>query len=137
MPAAPAPQQAIRAELAYYPSAAPLRARILAQEPETAAPYPGAAAAAGVHRQIAQRLAQNPWIDRHPVSVTGVPVRHKGRWLLADEALDTVRLKGGHNSLFDLAAFAGGRPVSVFGEWMHDRLTPLSAWRDDEEAIAL
>jgi hypothetical protein len=135
LPPAPVTGQAIRAELAYYPSAAPLRARILAQHAAVDAhdaPHPAGAAVDDIYGQIAGRLACNPWTDRHPVTVTGVPVQRGGRWLLADDQLDAMRLKGGHATLFDLAAFAGGRSVTVFGEWAARALTPLSAWCNGE-----
>jgi hypothetical protein len=134
LPPAPAPAQTVRAELAYFAAAAPLRARILAQHPGAAAdgPHPDGGTVGDAYRQVAGTLGQNPWSERHPVSVTGVPVQRGGRWLLADHDLDALRLKGGHARLLDLAAFAGGRPVGVFGEWTGQILTPLSAWRDGE-----
>ena len=135
LPPAPATQQTIHAELAYYPSAAPLRARVLTQgaDPDLpAGPLPCERAISGAYRDRARALAANPWTERLPVTVTGVPARRNGRWLLADAQLDALRLTGGHDTLFDLAAFAGGRPVSVFGEWHGRSLTPLSAWAGEE-----
>ncbi len=101
---------------------------------ESGAPPPPGATVAAAYRQRAEALAANPWADRHPVAIAGVPVSEDGAWLLADAGLDALPLLG--DTPLDLAAFAGGSAVGVFGEWTRAGLTPLSAW-DGERMIGL
>lgn len=32
---------------------------------------------------------------------------------------------------WQLGALSGGHPLSIFGEWLGERLRPLSAWRGE------
>jgi hypothetical protein len=139
LPPAPAPGRSVRAELAFYPGAGSLRAQIAGQAGDDAggAPLPAAASVAAIHAARARALAANPWTDRLPVALAATPVREDGAWLLADAGLDAVPLHPRSDRGLDLAALAGGRPLTIFGEWLGGGLLPLSAWQDDGDPVLL
>jgi hypothetical protein len=75
-------------------------------------------------------LAANPWLDRHFVAATVIPVRQNDLWYLADETRNAVKAHATGERLLTLAAVAGGRPTAVFGEWTREGVLPMSAWHD-------
>ena len=142
------------ATLAFYPSAAPLRAIVVSSggaDTASAAPMPSptsvfatlttaAVSAASATpaapadtspaqewRTLAQRVADNPWIPLHPLRCdAATPCREADGFSL---------LWGGQSlplSLSDaegwaLLALSGGQPLSLMGEWNGETLRPLSA----------
>ncbi|MEU1651651.1 SWIM zinc finger family protein [Streptomyces pristinaespiralis] len=93
-----------------------------------------------------QALRDDPWLDSWPVTLTRViPVPDGTGWQLVDAdggAALPVDADGGaalpvaaaaltRPGLWKLVALAGGRPVTVFGEFGHRGLVPLTAWPED------
>ncbi|CAM3837681.1 SWIM zinc finger family protein [Polaromonas hydrogenivorans] len=123
------------ATLAFYPSAAPLRALVASGgTAASAASEPGASGSTPDEewRAIAERIASNPWVPLHPLRCQqAIPCRDgddrfglhwAGRYL----PLEITEAQG-----WALLALSGGQPVSVMGEWNGDMLRPLSAQGSD------
>lgn len=96
------------------------------------APPPGGPCASAV-AAYGQALAEDPWLESCPVALTGViPVPTADGWQLADAdggaALPVAATATARPGLWKLVALAGGRPVTVFGEFGHQGLVPLTAW---------
>lgn len=86
-------------------------------------------------------LSDDPWLEGWPVVLSGVtPVPGEDGWQLADEAAGTALPVDprclGHTNLWQLAAIAGGRPLTVFGECGHRGITPLTTWDPDPVPLA-
>lgn len=128
------PGEGLSAELAYYPSAWPLRALIAQRDPtmeDDDALAPALSAPAdGLHaagRQAASALARHPWLEAVPVVVAGVRVaRLRDRFVLADTTPDgaMMPLADAPDATWALAA-AG--PVTAACLWIDDRLRLLAA----------
>ncbi|MDX2004265.1 MAG: SWIM zinc finger family protein [Meiothermus sp.] len=118
-------------ELAFYPSAYPLRAvpkrgllrrdlrvRGLAAEPFGA-----------VLDRYSQALAQNPWVTRVPVvfSATLEPLGEPSAWTLRCGGGEQVRLHPRFNLSEALLAQCGGYAPNLFGEWDGQTFLPLCA----------
>ena len=123
------PGTAIRADLVFYPAAAPLRAMVAKrhegtdhfEEPTVCADFTEAM------DQTAVRLAGEPWLERAPWFVRDcVPCRQDEHWILRDAPGAVVPLGWGFANPWPLLAASGGAPVSVFGEWNGRALLPLS-----------
>ncbi len=84
-----------------------------------------------------QALACLPWLERYPMllnQVTLIPAsRRDGNWYLAD---NSHRLTLNPDPAFacgwELLAFSGGHPSTLFGEWDGQYYLPLSASIDGE-----
>jgi hypothetical protein len=115
------------ADLCFYPEH--LRV-IIARRHAPAAPITAVAARpiADAMREYAEALAADPWVERWPMVLGGVvPAKAGGRWCLADGG-DGVPLDPAVGAPWRLVAAAGGRPVTVAGEWTATGLRPLSVW---------
>jgi hypothetical protein len=118
----------VDAELAFYPSAAPLRALVAEQHgaPSRLEEFPGSSIAEALAAR-AEALARQPWLSRLPVCLAGVvPAPHGRSWLAAEPEGHAVELACGDLDGWRLAALAGGRPLALFGEWTRERVRPLS-----------
>ena len=122
------------ADFCFYPDH--LRVQI-AQRHGPAAPIGSVAAASPVPvalREYASALAADPWLERWPMVLSGVvPTRSAdGRqWCLTDGGGSGVPLDPVTGPPWRLVAAAGGRPVTVVGEWTATGLRPLSCWLGD------
>jgi len=141
------------ADLHFYPGAQPLRALVGTRHAAPAVvggasgpvdaggagfggPGRGDAPVAG--DSVAQALlgwagalAGDPWLERWPVLLDEVtPVAHAGGWCLVDGKGDALPLRPSSAPPWTLVAVAGGRPVTVAGEWGPRGLTPLTGWID-------
>ncbi|MEU3755996.1 SWIM zinc finger family protein [Streptomyces olivoreticuli] len=133
------------ADLAYYPSARPLRAALGTRhaDPE---PSPGPPPGGDVGRALAaygEALRDDPWLDAWPVllgSVVPIPDA-EGGWQLADaqgdSALPVDPRHLNRTSLWQLASISGGRPVTVFGECGHRGFAPLSTWAPEPIPLSI
>ncbi len=125
-PLAPRPPAgaAVDADLAFYPGATPLRA-LVAGETSGLEEAPGSFGTGGAQAALATAaaaIADNPWLDEWPVALAAaVPASEP--WTLSAED-GALPLRGPQ---WRLLALSGGRPVSVFGLWNGDALTPLAA----------
>ncbi|WP_295458158.1 SWIM zinc finger family protein [uncultured Thiodictyon sp.] len=122
--------EVLAATLAFYPSAAPLRA--LFTDPPQRLPDGLPAPPAPIADELARltdQIAANPWPVRRGLYLSGVPQPAAGAdWVLRLGDDRALRLELGEDSAWPLVAVAGGAPVAVFGEWDGERLRPLSAW---------
>lgn len=122
------------ADLAFYPSAAPLRAEVRARHgairPITA---PAAVADfAAALDQSATLRAGDPWLERTPWLIRDCHVlRAPDCWLLRDSTGAVVPLARNFENAWPLFAVGGGAPVTVFGEWDSRALLPLSVFAED------
>jgi hypothetical protein len=121
------------ADLHFYPGAQPLRA-LLGTRHAPAMPSTGAAGGTPVEaalRGYAVALAADPWLDQWPILLDAVtPAVRGNRWHLVDRAGDGLLVTGVAGVPWRLVAVAGGRPVTVAGEWSPEGLRPLTAWLD-------
>lgn len=128
---------AITAELAFYPSAAPLRA-VVRQRQGSPVPFEEPAACASFAEALdatATLLAGVPWLERAPWFVRDcIPLPPRADraghaadgWQLRDRDGSAVPLARSFANPWPLLAVSGGTPVTVFGEWQGHDLLPLS-----------
>lgn len=97
-------------------------------------PPPGGPCASAVDA-YGRALRDDPWLDSWPVTLTDVtPVPDGDGWQLVDadgDALPVAAVALGRPGLWKLVALAGGRPLTVFGEFGHRGFVPLTAWPGD------
>jgi hypothetical protein len=124
----------LAAELAFYPSAAPLRAIVKQRTGplEIFGEIPGVDTSDQALADYAAALSRNPWIERWPMplaAVTPIPtsVKEGGvtSWQLRDRDGAALPIDSKFSDGWTLLALSGGRPLSVFGEWDGERLAPL------------
>ena len=106
---------------------------LIAQRHAPAAPMSSAEGALPVPeamREYAHALAADPWLERWPMLVAEVvPARAGAGWCLAPaDGGGGIPLDPAVGAPWRLVAAAGGRPVTVAGEWTADGLRPLSVW---------
>jgi SWIM zinc finger len=121
------------ADLCFYPEH--LRVQI-ARRHAPAAPITAVGAARPVveaMRNYAEALAADPWLERWPMVLAAVvPARAGDGWCLTGAGGGTgVPLDPAAGAPWRLVAAAGGRPVTVAGEWTAAGLRPLSVWLGD------
>lgn len=119
----------IDAELAFHPSAVPLRALI--RQRHATLPPPGASPGEPTIlvalAACRAGLTRHPWQRLWPVAFAGVtPVADHGRWWVRDEAGDALPLHPRFAQGWTLLAVSGGHPVWLFGEWNGEHLLPLA-----------
>ena len=127
----------IRAQLAFYPGAQPLRALVAERDGAEEGPAaPAGLTVGGFLEEYASALARDPWLDRWPAVLAGVrPGRADGGLRVVDAAGDALPLLS--SDPWRLLAVSGGRPVTLAGEWTPQGLWPLAVWDEDEEAVVL
>ena len=110
----------VRAELAFYPGAAPRRALFVDQPTAagsaglTGTPI-GAPSIRSALARVADEVSFTPWRDRHAMLLPGVAFsRTPG--LIVDADGDALPLDGA-TDLERLLAVSGGRAAAAFGEW--------------------
>ncbi|WNI17357.1 SWIM zinc finger family protein [Actinacidiphila sp. ITFR-21] len=122
------------AELAYHPSALPLRAALGPHGLSPALPHsaPRGTAVAPALASYGTALADDPWLDAWPVLLSAVvPLPGPDRWQLADAATEDalpVATATPAAARWRLAAVSGGHPTTVFGELGPTGLRPLAVW---------
>ncbi|MFL5384566.1 MAG: SWIM zinc finger family protein [Longimicrobiaceae bacterium] len=122
------PGTAVDAEVAFHPSALPLRAVVAARHgpPAPFGELPGHATADAALAAYAAALAVQPWLEAFPLALSSaVPVRDGQGWAMRDGEGGVLPLATGFGRGWELLALSGGRPVALFGEWDGDRLRPL------------
>jgi hypothetical protein len=126
------PGQAFRANVAFYPSATPLRVAVRPPiEPDgEATALPAVTSLASVVQDHAGRLALNPFVGAWPVVIGDVvPVLRGDRLLVRDPdgaALSIVTADIAPR----LLAISGGHPVHLVAEWDGAWLRALAAFAD-------
>jgi hypothetical protein len=122
------PGTEFRGELAFYPSAAPLRA-LVATRASAAEPFPSPDGARSLAEALAGwsvTIAAEPWRYDAPVLLADVRPSDDG-WLV-DASGSALPLAPGHREPWWLLAAAGGQPATVAAEWSPSGLRPLAAW---------
>jgi hypothetical protein len=120
----------LEGSLAFYPGPNPLRAAIRpGWSPAGEALVEDAARTwRAAIAPYAAALGANPWLERFPLTVADLQPVTLGDWhAYRDAAGETVELRLGAEVGDALHAFAGGRPVTLFGEWDGRAFTPLAA----------
>ena len=128
------PGTCLEAELVFYPGSAPNRALLKAQHssPKPLDHLPGHPTMEAGLQEFAAALAQNPWLTRFPLAIRAVQsLRREDIWFLRDTADHILPLAAPGEQGWRLLALGGGQPLSIFGEWDGEQLTPLSAWADE------
>ena len=121
----------VRAELAFYPGAAPLRALVARADEPVRAGRPDGDAVCAALESVAQVLAVDPWQDRWPLLLAGVaPAADGDRWLLVDAGGAALPLDERVDP-WPLLAVSAGSPVTVAGEWAATGLRPMTCWDGD------
>jgi len=129
------PGSSLSAELTFFPGAFPLRALVRQRHssPAPATALPGCATIAEAVAAHAAALTRNPWLETYPLSLQAVvPVARNGQWIARDSAGQRLPLAPGFGRGWHLLALGGGHPLSLFGEWDGDYLSPLSAFIGDQ-----
>lgn len=142
------PGTVVKATLGFFPSASPLRA-LWVDEPQrtqssaedeesnqtplrTSAPSAVNSAWDAALTSVADALASQPWLQRLPLMLShAVPVCRDLQWYLRDAEGREVPMRLSTDDGWQLCALSGGHPLAVFGEWLGERLRPLSVWRGD------
>nr|BBH95941.1 hypothetical protein KTA_41400 [Thermogemmatispora argillosa] len=117
------------AELIFWPSAYPQRARLLEYvSPATAlSSSPGAASFAAFLETVAAALARQPWLERFLCvlsEATPICLDEGQLWYLRDQDGQALPLSRGQH--WQLLALSGGHPLTFIGEWDGDELFPLA-----------
>ncbi|MCC5897560.1 MAG: hypothetical protein EA395_07375 [Phormidium sp. GEM2.Bin31] len=121
------PGSSWRGELVFYDGALPQRA--LLKQPQ-AAPTPNLNLTSYPQIQqglnaYAEALAQNPWCDRIPLSLSQILPLNAGTQL-GDNSGQTLPLSPDFQQGWQLMALSGGQPLTLFGEWDGCSYLPLA-----------
>lgn len=124
------------AELVFYPAAYPLRVAVKNIEinPKTAHQFllSDNLSIIDFANLYSKAVAANPWVSDFPILLTDVvPVFHNNRVVLVDKNNQYLTCTSSANdakqdTAWVLMSVSGGTPISVFGEWTNEEITPLS-----------
>ena len=121
----------LHADLHRYPGRHELRCALGAVHgvPE-AAVEPVTTSLAGACDDVGAVLAEIPWMERWPVTVSAAPTIERRGWSMADHT-GSLPILSVATSLAPLVALSGGRPVSMTAEWTAAGLVPLAVHLTD------
>jgi hypothetical protein len=118
-------------ELAFYPSAFPLRALVpdaFTVIPKKVEKLPGFEDFDTFAKAYAKALATQPFLQIFPAAFNeAIPQTRNGRFFLIDKNEKSLPLNVSESDGWKLLALSGGHPIGVFGEWDGVALKPLSA----------
>ena len=125
----------IDADVCFYPGGQPARVLIARRHgpPQPIKTLAGAASIEHNLRAHAQALTSDPWLEHWPMVLDQVvPANHGGPagWHVGDVDGAGLPLDPAAGEPWRLVAVAGGRAVTLTGEWSAAGLRPLSAWVD-------
>lgn len=120
----------VDADIAFYPSGAPLRAMV--REKRALTRTFGEPAACRDFNECLETAAAffagDPFIERVPWYVRDcIPAPVNDQWLLVDMRGNSVPIASRFANAWQLFAISGGAPIAVFGEWNGHELSPLGA----------
>jgi len=133
--------QMLTAELVFFESAYPLRAVITNRQ---SSPSP----ASGLDRlgfatidlaiaSYSKALAQNPWLERFPLTLQQViPIYQEGKWFIRDRQANLLPISSRFERGWTMLALSGGHPIVIFGEWNGNNIYPLSIWVENKFYVA-
>lgn len=124
-----APGASFDGELAFFPSAYPLRALLKSKTELTAtANVNGYATIADAVDHYCRALGKMPWLDRFPMTLdAAVPTQIGGSWRIVDAAGDALPVAPRFQAGWRLLAVSGGHPITLTGEWNGAGFLPLAA----------
>lgn len=116
----------VRADVFRYPGVLGLRSLVGPRhgEPTAAFDTPAGSVAAAC-RSVGAAVAAEPWVERVPCCVSGVPARSDGGWVLTDSE-GSLPLQASPAALAVLLACSQGSPLAVTAEWTPSGLVPLT-----------
>ena len=121
----------VQASLAFYPSAAPLRALVVSSQtvalPQQQPALPASMAPAEEWQQVAQRVAANPWGHLHPLRCGDATLHYDGERFQLHWGDMALPLQLHQSDGWALLALSGGQPLTIHGEWDGSSLRPLTA----------
>jgi hypothetical protein len=119
----------VDADLHRYPGPA-LRALVGSRHGEPlGGAHPPTQPVAGACDELGAMLANEPWLDRLPVTLRASLTRSGSRWALTDDtgSLPMVEAENADGAgIATLLAVSGGRPVDLTVEWTPHGLVPLT-----------
>ncbi len=121
--------------MAFYPGAYPLRALVKTRHdaPCPLAELPGHDTILTATGAYAAALARQPWLERFPMTLQNVVPQREGTvWLVRDAGEAALPLAPREDDGWPLLALSGGHPVTLFGTWNGDVLTPLSLFAEGQ-----
>jgi hypothetical protein len=120
---------AFHADMAYYPSAYPLRAMPM-ERIDAPSALPPEGTVGHMLDAFADALARNPWIDAYPVALHSSTLTFgPSGWFVVDVEGTALPIDDA-TPVWDLLAISGGRPASFLGEWDGRRFRPLTVMSD-------
>lgn len=121
----------VDAALAFYPSAAPLRALVAGAGSEAdaapAAQGAGTSTPAQEWHAVARRMADNPWGFLHPLRCHDATMAHDADHFYLHWGTAVLPLQLRQADGWTLLALGAGHALTVQGEWDGQALRPLSA----------
>lgn len=128
--------KSIDAEIVYYPSAYPVRALIKNKQLNDKFIFSkqnGFENIDQLFEHYSYSLSLNPFNSVIPVLLKNViPVFHDDKFLILDEAKDSVPISINFANSWLLLALSGGHSVEIFGEWNGNYFCPLSVFVKDK-----
>jgi len=124
----------IEAELAFFPSAYPMRAIVKQRHGAPAPPerISGYAKIIDAHEAFTSAMAANPWLEKFPMPLLNVTPLHRGdAWFVQDAEGRALKLAPRFEFGWTMLALSGGHGIDVFCEWDGDHLWPLSAFNEN------
>jgi hypothetical protein len=123
------PGTAFDGVLAFFPSAAPLRA--IVKERTAPVDWPSGLGYADVAEAVAATAvadARMPWLESHPVLLRDATPTTLTPSHVRDATGRAMPLSNRFRDRWRLLAVSGGTAVPLFGEWDGETLTPLTVW---------
>jgi hypothetical protein len=122
-------------ELVYFPSNQPTRAVIKKVErdfEQVTVKLEGLTNFETMLEQYATAMAAQPWLERIPVSISGlIPQQIGATWALRDSSDQVLAMHPNYEHVPTLLAVCGGHPINVFGEYDGQTLLPLMLHSSD------
>jgi hypothetical protein len=115
----------LNAELAFYPSHAPLRA-LVKTEPRTerAITQTASSTIQDNLETFTNALALNPWLERHLFSLRDATLHPED--FVRDDSGTVLRVDSRFKAKWEWLAVTGGHPGTILGEWNGETFMPLS-----------
>lgn len=121
----------ITMSLAFYPGNKPVRALVVDKPNATSTYFPAPFTLQQSLQQLTDQQASNPWQDiRHMMLGNCLPIWKNEQWILLADQQTQFELEIHSEDAWQLFAESGGQPLQCFGEWQHNRLRLLGAWRE-------
>lgn len=132
--------QCFEAEIAFYPSAFPLRAVVKEHLGNAAPPQKiiGYDTFESFFENYSRAVAANPWLFDFPCLLEGVtPVFQNQQLFLVDKTSRKIPAQSKGIKGWKMLALSGGNPIATFGEWSGGMFVPLSVVPSGNRIIAL